>query len=71
MSCTSCRLDGESVDVARSGEPLRTLVDMIWFLIVLILVAVVAYRFRLQILSKLLGQSQSRVQRALERRKRE
>jgi tellurite resistance protein TehA-like permease len=43
---------------------------MIWFLIFLIVAAVVAYRFRLVILSKLLGQSQSRVQRALDRKKR-
>jgi hypothetical protein len=43
---------------------------MIWFLLIIIAVGVVAYRFRLTILSKLLGQSQSRVQRALERRKR-
>jgi Sec-independent protein translocase protein TatA len=47
----------------------RTLGHMIWFLIFIIVVAVVAYRFRLPILAKLLGQSQDRVQRALERRK--
>ena len=44
---------------------------MLWFLIVLAIVVFVAYRFRLQILSKVLGQSQARVQRALDRRKRE
>ncbi len=44
---------------------------MLWFLIVLALIGFVAYRYRLQLLSKLLGQSQSRVQRALDRKKRE
>jgi Sec-independent protein translocase protein TatA len=43
---------------------------MIWFLILVIVAAVVVYRFRLPILAKLLGQSQSRVQRALDRKKR-
>lgn len=42
---------------------------MLW--LVLILAAVVAaYVFRVQILSKVLGQSEDRVRRALERRKR-
>ncbi len=44
---------------------------MLTILIVLGLVAFVAYHYRLQILSKMLGQSQSRVQRALDRKKRE
>jgi hypothetical protein len=41
-------------------------------LIIILIVAalVVAYKYRLVILSKVLGQSQERVQRALERRKR-
>jgi Sec-independent protein translocase protein TatA len=43
---------------------------MLLILIVLIVAAVVAYRFRLPLLAKLLGQSQSRVQRALDRKKR-
>lgn len=44
---------------------------MVWIVIVLVVAAVVAYRYRLQILAKLLGQSQSRVQRALERKRRQ
>lgn len=40
------------------------------WLLVLIVVAVVAYVFRVQILSKVLGQSEDRVRRAIERRKR-
>jgi hypothetical protein len=43
---------------------------MLIILLVLI-VAGVAYRFRLPLLAKLLGQSQSRVQRALDRKKRQ
>jgi hypothetical protein len=43
---------------------------MLLILIVLIVAAGVAYRFRLPLLAKLLGQSQSRVQRALDRKKR-
>ncbi len=43
---------------------------MLWILLVIIVVAVVAYKFRVPLLSKLLGQSESRVQRAIERRKR-
>jgi hypothetical protein len=44
---------------------------MILLIIILIVAAiVVAYKYRLVILSKVLGQSQSRVQRALDRRKR-
>lgn len=41
------------------------------WLLVIIVVAVVAYVFRVQILSKVLGQSETRVRRALERRKRD
>jgi len=43
---------------------------MLWILLAIIVVAVVAYMFRVPLLAKLLGQSQSRVQRAIERRKR-
>jgi hypothetical protein len=43
---------------------------MLLFLILLVVAAVAAYRFRLPILAKLLGQSQTRVQRALDRKKR-
>jgi hypothetical protein len=43
---------------------------MLLILIVLIVAAIAAYRFRLPLLAKLLGQSQSRVQRALDRKKR-
>jgi Sec-independent protein translocase protein TatA len=43
---------------------------MLLILLVLVVAAVVAYRFRLPILAKLLGQSQTRVQRALDRKKR-
>lgn len=42
---------------------------MQWLLLI-VAVLVVAYVFRVQILSKVLGQSQDRVRRALERRKR-
>ncbi len=42
---------------------------MLWILLVVIVVAVVAYKFRVPILAKVLGQSESRVQRAIERRK--
>jgi hypothetical protein len=45
---------------------------MLFFLFILVVVAaVVAYKFRLPILAKLLGQSQTRVQRALDRKKRQ
>jgi hypothetical protein len=43
---------------------------MLWILLAIIVVAVVAYMFRVPLLAKLLGQSQSRVQRTIERRKR-
>ncbi|MGI8577456.1 MAG: hypothetical protein ACR2KG_05945 [Nocardioidaceae bacterium] len=42
---------------------------MWWILLIIVVVAVAAYTFRTQILAKLLGQPESRVQRALERRK--
>ncbi len=43
---------------------------MLWILLLVIVAAVVAYKFRVPILAKVLGQSESRVQRAIERRKR-
>ncbi len=43
---------------------------MLWILFVIIVVAVVAYVFRVQLLAKLLGQSESRVRARIERRKR-
>lgn len=42
---------------------------MLWILLLVIAAAVVAYKFRVPILAKVLGQSQSRVQRAIDRRK--
>lgn len=42
---------------------------MLWILLVVIVAAVVAYKFRVPILAKVLGQSESRVQRAIDRRK--
>jgi hypothetical protein len=44
---------------------------MIWLiLLVIVVVAVAAYIFRVPLMAKLLGQSQSRIQRNLDRRKR-
>lgn len=43
---------------------------MFWILLLVIVAAVVAYKFRVPILAKVLGQSESRVQQAIERRKR-
>lgn len=43
---------------------------MLWILLFIIVVAVVAYRYRVPLLAKMLGQSNDRVQRAIERRKR-
>ncbi|MGI8700888.1 MAG: hypothetical protein ACR2JU_06740 [Nocardioidaceae bacterium] len=42
---------------------------MLWILLLVIVAAVVAYKFRVPILAKVLGQSESRVQRAIDRRK--
>lgn len=42
----------------------------LWILLAIIVVAVVAYKFRVPLMAKLLGQSETRVQRAIERRKR-
>lgn len=41
-----------------------------WILLLIVVAAVAAYKFRVPILAKVLGQPESRVQRALERRKR-
>ena len=41
----------------------------LFILLVVIVAAVVAYKFRVPLLAKLLGQSESRVQRSIERRK--
>lgn len=41
---------------------------MIWFLLFVVLAAV-AYKFRVQILAKVLGQPESRIERRLNRRK--
>lgn len=42
---------------------------MLWFLL-LVVVAVVAYKYRVKLLAKVLGQPESRIQRQIERRKR-
>ena len=42
---------------------------MLWILIALVVVGVIAYRFRVPLLAKVLGQPQSRIQRQIDRRK--
>lgn len=42
---------------------------MLWIILLLVVVAVVAYRFRVPLLAKILGQPQSRIERRLQRRK--
>lgn len=42
---------------------------MIWFLILLVVAAVAAYKFRVPLLARLTGQDEQRVQRALENKK--
>jgi hypothetical protein len=42
---------------------------MFWFIAFLIVVGVIAYRFRVPLLAKLLGQPESRIERRLNRRK--
>jgi hypothetical protein len=45
-------------------------IPMFWFiLLVLIVGGVVAWKFRVQLLSKVLGQPEHRIQRAIDRRK--
>lgn len=43
---------------------------MLWILLVLVVVGLVAYKFRVPLLAKVLGQPESRIQRRLEQRKR-
>ena len=42
---------------------------MLWFLL-FVVVAVVAYKYRVKIMAKVLGQPESRIQRQIERKKR-
>lgn len=51
----------------RGGRPYAG--GMFWFLVLLVVVAIVAYKFRVPLLSKVLGQPESRVKAALDRRK--
>ncbi|WP_267239144.1 hypothetical protein [Nocardioides agariphilus] len=43
---------------------------MFWFLVLLVIAGVVAYRYRAQLMAKILGQPQSRIERRLNQRKR-
>lgn len=43
---------------------------MLWILLILVVVGVVAYRMRVPLLAKILGQDQGRVERRLNQRKR-
>jgi len=42
---------------------------MLWIILLIIVAAVVAYRFRVPLLAKILGQPQSRIERQLKGRK--
>ena len=42
---------------------------MFWFLVILVVAGVLAYRYRATLLAKVLGQPQSRVERRLNQRK--
>lgn len=42
---------------------------MLWILLLVVVAAVLAYRFRVPLLAKILGQSEDRVRRQLGRRK--
>jgi len=42
---------------------------MLWVILLVVVVGVLAYRFRVPLTAKLLGQSPSRVERQLKRRK--
>ena len=42
---------------------------MLWVILLIVVVAVVAYRYRAPLLAKILGQPQSRIERQLNRRK--
>ncbi|WP_262347567.1 MULTISPECIES: hypothetical protein [unclassified Nocardioides] len=43
---------------------------MFWILLLVVVLGVAAYRFRVPLLAKILGQPQSRIERRLEQRKR-
>lgn len=42
---------------------------MLWIILLVVVLAVLAYRFRVPLLARLLGQSEDRVRRQLNRRK--
>ena len=42
---------------------------MLWIILLVIVLGVLAYRFRVPLLAKILGQSESRVNRQINRRK--
>ncbi|HEY0949150.1 hypothetical protein [Nocardioides sp.] len=42
---------------------------MLWIILLLVVAGIVAYRFRVPLLAKILGQPRSRIERRLERRK--
>jgi hypothetical protein len=42
---------------------------MFWVILLVVVAAVLAYRFRVQLLARILGQPESRVERRLNRRK--
>jgi hypothetical protein len=42
---------------------------MLWIILLVVVLGVLAYRFRVPILAKMLGQSEDRVRRQLNRRK--
>jgi hypothetical protein len=42
---------------------------MFWFILLVVVLGVLAYRFRVPLLAKILGQSESRVRRQINRRK--
>jgi hypothetical protein len=42
---------------------------MLWFILLVIVVAVVAYKYRVPLLARILGQPESRVDRQINRRK--
>ena len=42
---------------------------MFWLIVLIVVAAVLAYRFRVPLLAKLLGQDEARVRRQLNRRK--
>jgi hypothetical protein len=42
---------------------------MLWFILLVVVLGVLAYRFRAPLLAKILGQDQSRIERRLNKRK--